>query len=348
LATGALLVLAVSLSGCGGGVPGQNGSDTPTPTPSVAEPSMPDDSLSPSETPTPTPTPVVFDDLSGFTVDGDFGGAVTVTADWPLKADQTMSEVLIAGDGEALTSTDWVEVAYTGINATTGQVFDASSDYGAPANFPVDQLITGVTNSLTGKHVGDRVLMAITGPDGYDSQGGNPQAGINVGDTIVFVMDILAAQLPGPEGDPVTPAAGLPTVTDSNGVPSVTIPPNAQAPGSLQVQTLIQGSGAAVTADDAITANYVEVNFADGSVLDSTFAADGTATPQTGMLDVMIPGWQQGLVGQTVGSRVLLVVPPALAYPNGDMNATPTMPAGQTLVYVVDILFTQTVSQQGS
>ena len=58
---------------------------------------------------------------------------------------------------------------------------------------------------------------------------------------------------------------------------------------------------------------------------------------ETGTLNTLIPGWQKGLVNQTVGSRILLIVPPVDGYPKG--NATPSIPAGETLVYVVDILF---------
>ena len=47
----------------------------------------------------------------------------------------------------------------------------------------------------------------------------------------------------------------------------------------------------------------------------------------------------KGLTGQTVGSRVLLVIPPADGYPDG--NATPSVKPGETLVLVVDLLFAQ-------
>ena len=50
----------------------------------------------------------------------------------------------------------------------------------------------------------------------------------------------------------------------------------------------------------------------------------------------MIDGWQQGLTGQTVGSQVLLIVPPDLGY--GDAGSGDTIPGGATLVFVVDIL----------
>ena len=46
----------------------------------------------------------------------------------------------------------------------------------------------------------------------------------------------------------------------------------------------------------------------------------------------------KGLIGQTVGSRVLLIVPPADGYPDG--NPRPKIEKGTTLVLVVDLLFT--------
>ena len=60
-------------------------------------------------------------------------------------------------------------------------------------------------------------------------------------------------------------------------------------------------------------------------------------SPLDGALSATIPGWQTGLVGQTVGSRVLLVVPAPQAYPSG--NPRIDVKPGETMVYVVDILF---------
>ena len=44
---------------------------------------------------------------------------------------------------------------------------------------------------------------------------------------------------------------------------------------------------------------------------------------------------EQGIAGQTIGSRVVLIAPNA--YPTGSTN--PAVAAGETVVYVVDILF---------
>ena len=62
-------------------------------------------------------------------------------------------------------------------------------------------MVPGFSKGLTGQKQGSRVLIAMPGTDGYDSSGGNPQAGIEVGDTLIFVVDIVAVPLEGPEGD---------------------------------------------------------------------------------------------------------------------------------------------------
>jgi peptidylprolyl isomerase len=51
----------------------------------------------------------------------------------------------------------------------------------------------------------------------------------------------------------------------------------------------------------------------------------------------VIDGWDQGLVGQKIGSQVLLVIPPELGYgANGNPDAG--ISGTDTLVFVVDIL----------
>ena len=52
----------------------------------------------------------------------------------------------------------------------------------------------------SGSTQGSRVLIAMPGSDGYDAAGGNPQIDVKVGDTLVFVVDIVAVPLDGPEG----------------------------------------------------------------------------------------------------------------------------------------------------
>jgi peptidylprolyl isomerase len=101
------------------------------------------------------------------------------------------------------------------------------------------------------------------------------------------------------------------------------------------VQPLIKGKGKKVGANDTITFNYLWARWSDGKVLEETYGGE----PATTQLSGLLPGMAKGLAGQTVGSRVLLVIPPADGYPDG--NATPSIKPGETLVIVVDLLFTQ-------
>lgn len=310
------------------------GNDTAS---STASPSAPESAASPSASgspsPSATPKPVkASTNLDAITVTGKYGTKPTVKFKAPWAIDKTRTKVLSEGKGATVQKGGTVEVNYEGVDARTGETFDESFSRKQSVAFPLDQVIPGFQKGLEGQKVGSRVLIAMPGKDGYDASGGNQQAGIQVGDTLLFVVDVVATTLTGPEGKTVAPKAGMPTVKDSGGKPDITIP-KGNPPSKLEVAPLIQGDGRAVAETDTITVHYRSVSWKTGKIVEDNFGK----APESGPLAQLIPGWQQGLKGQKVGSRVLLVVPPDLAYPEG--NATPKIDKGDTLVYVVDILF---------
>lgn len=327
-----LLVVGLSasvalLAGCG--------KDSAVPS-STASPVV---TASPSTSVTPTPSPSAstaavkpstnFDALS---VTGAYGKAPKVSVKSPWGIDKTRTKVLQASNGAVVKEAQTVVVDYYGVDGRTGKKFDESFSRGQPVAFPLDQVVPGFSKGLVGQHQGSRVLIAMPGPDGYDASGGNEQAGIKVGDTLVFVVDLVGVQLPGPEGTAVAPKAGLPTVTDDKaGAPTITVP-KTDPPTTLQVQPLIQGRGAKVKADDTVTINYRYVTWDTGKLVEDSYTSKAATTA----LSALLPGMVKGLTGQTVGSRVLLVIPPEQAYPAG--NASPSIAPGQTLVMVVDLL----------
>lgn len=330
----AVLGLAASLLflfGCSEDEPAADAaSPSPAATPSSASPS-------PSPTPAKTPKPKQIKASNNFdkvTVTGGFGEAPKVKVDSPWAIDKTRTKVLDASNGPAVSEGQGVEVNYYGVNGRTGKKFDESFSTGQPVAFSLAQVVPGFSKGLVGQHKGSRVLIAMPGQDGYDPMGGNPQAGIEVGDTLIFVVDLVDVQLAGPEGSKVAPKEGLPTVTETGGKPEITIPESAP-PTTLEVQPLIKGEGKKVGANDTITFNYVWVRWSDGKVLEESYSGKPANAPLSGLL----PGMVKGLEGQTVGSRVLLVIPPADGYPDG--NATPSIKPGETLVMVVDLLFRQ-------
>ncbi|MGV9808443.1 FKBP-type peptidyl-prolyl cis-trans isomerase [Micromonospora chersina] len=104
----------------------------------------------------------------------------------------------------------------------------------------------------------------------------------------------------------------------------------------LTVTTLVKGKGAAVKAGQNITTNYVGVFYKDGKEFDASWNNGQPATFPIGVGQV-IPGWDKGLVGVPVGSRVQLDIPADLAYGN---DASGGRPAGP-LRFVVDVLAAQ-------
>lgn len=303
---------------------------TASPAPSASASVTPSASASPTPSTKPVKPSSNFDDVK---VTGAFGKSPKVTIKDPWAIDKTRAKVLEANDsGPTIKEGQPVEMNYAGYNARTGKLFDESFARGQTATFDLNQVVPGFKKGLLGQHMGSRVVVAMPGPDGYDASGGQPDIGVLVGDTLVFVVDVVAVPLEGPSGAKVTPKAGLPTVTEAGGKPQITVP-KTDPPKELQAQTLIEGKGKKVTEADSLTLNYLWVNFSDGKLLEQTYGAKPAASP----LSSLLPGMVKGLVGKTVGSRVLLVIPPSEGYPKG--NATPSIAPDQTTTMVVDILF---------
>jgi peptidylprolyl isomerase len=331
-----LTVLALSaslpLAACG-----NEESAAPTPSPS-APASSAAPSPSPSATPSPTPTPKPIkasSNLDAVQVTGEYGQPPKVNVKSPWAIDQTRTKVLTPSKGAVVKEGQTVEVNYFGVDGRTGETFDESFSRGTPVAFSLAQVVPGFSKGLVGQRQGSRVVIAMPGKDGYDASGGNPQAGIEVGDTLIFVVDLVSVQLDGPQGPAVNPKAGLPTVAAAkDGTPQITVP-KTDPPTTLQVQPLIKGAGKKVGENDQVTFDYRWVRWSDGKLLEESYSGE----PATAALSGLLPGMVKGLTGQTVGSRVLLVIPPAEGYPDG--NPTPSVAPQETLVMVVDLLFTQ-------
>jgi peptidylprolyl isomerase len=82
----------------------------------------------------------------------------------------------------------------------------------------------------------------------------------------------------------------------------------------------------------------VGVNYADGEEFDSSFNTGVPFDLQLGA-SMVIPGWDEGLVGMKVGGRRQLVIPPELAY--GPQGSPPAIGPDETLVFVIDLLDVQ-------
>ncbi|MCL2423600.1 MAG: FKBP-type peptidyl-prolyl cis-trans isomerase [Micrococcales bacterium] len=127
----------------------------------------------------------------------------------------------------------------------------------------------------------------------------------------------------------------LPQATGGFGDRPTLMFPDGPAPADLQVQVLVPGSGAVVEAGQEIEVNYLGQTWG-GSIFDTSYDRGETISFGIGMGSV-IAGWDQGLVGQTIGSRVLLSIPSRLGYGDRGVPAA-GIRGGDTLVFVVDIV----------
>ncbi|WP_433359618.1 FKBP-type peptidyl-prolyl cis-trans isomerase [Actinoplanes sp. CA-142083] len=130
------------------------------------------------------------------------------------------------------------------------------------------------------------------------------------------------------------PQATAPAQAQVNTPPALAKEPEVKAgTGTLTkvvVTPLVQGTGPVVQKGQTITANYKLVTYKTGEVKDSSWSRGEPFTTQIGV-GAVIKGWDEGIPGQKVGSRIQLDVPAADAYG----------PSEGDLRFVVDILAAQ-------
>jgi peptidylprolyl isomerase len=200
--------------------------------------------------------------------------------------------------------------------------------------------LKGLDKGLVGQTAGSRVILEIPPKEGFGEQG--QQLGLQSGDSVVFVVDVLAAYPKNAEAKGTAKPLddkNLPTVgaTEPGKGPKVTVP-KADPPEKMQVKTLIEGTGPATTKDDVAVVHYKGVIWRDGKQFDSSWEKGEPATFPLNSTEGMT-GFFKGLQGQKIGSRVMLVLPPGDGY-GKEGNAQAGIKGTDHTVFLVDILGT--------
>ncbi|MEE6280820.1 FKBP-type peptidyl-prolyl cis-trans isomerase [Georgenia sunbinii] len=246
------------------------------------------------------------------TVSGAFGRVPVATFDVPLAMAETESEALVEGEGRELVADGPALVALTAYDGETGDLLaDRGAGEARTLLLSPEEVGEDVYPVLLGAREGSRILLT------------QPVTAQGTDRMLVLVIDVLYTSAQGEELEPRASFPGITVTEDDGGVPTVALP-DTDPPDTLEVGTIIRGDGRQVRPEHAVTMQYVAVVWPGGEVYDSTWA-DGQV-PRTVELAGTFDGLRDGLVDQTVGSRVIVVVPPALGT------------GSQTLVFVVDIL----------
>lgn len=259
----------------------------------------------------------VEDPMDAVQVAGEVGRRPVVQVDTPLQITEVQTEQIVTGTGPALEADDAVMLAYVALDAITGEVVEDSYG-GEPRILPLTEDDAGpLYDDLVGTPQGSRLLRLEPGS-------------MTRPDPVVIVYDVLYTEAHGTE---LESSDDLPQVERAaDGTPTVTLP-DADPPTSLTIAPLIRGDGAQVQSGESVTVRYLQIAWSSGDVLETTWGPG--SLPVTIPLVDRIPGLQDGLVDATVGSQVLLVVPPEQA------DGTDTM------VFVVDVLAVTSLAGSG-
>jgi len=268
--------------------------------------------------------------LASITWSVDDAGVPLLVFAAPLSVAEGASRLVKEGDGAEIADGDLVTFDYTITSGVDGSVSASTYADGLGAQSLIlteEELDPVFYTALLGHKVGAEVIYAnvTTDPSGLTTDLVPIFGAITVTD--------VATPLARAEGTAVSPVDGLPVVTlADSGEPTVAIPAT-DPPADLVAQVLIEGEGGLLTEGQLAVVHYSGWLW-DGTAFDSSWSS-GVPASLTLSEDQLILGWVQGLVGVPIGSQVLLVIPPSLGYGDTDQGS---IPAGSTLVFVVDIL----------
>lgn len=274
--------------------------------------------------------PPTGDAASVVTATGEFGSKPETDVPTPIVTTKTEVSTLIQGDGRRVVDGTPVVIDYTLYDGTTGQELENSGYDGSTA---VPLTVGGTTlaplvDGLECSTVGSRVVVTMKASDlsaSINGAVGTPNDDPDA--AYVAVVDVKKALKSKADGALQLGSNGLPAVvTAPNGAPGITVPAG-EAPTSEVVHLVRDGDGATLTADDTAVVQFTAVTWASPStVAGSTWTNGGSATTVP-LSDPQIPAEiSSALVGQTIGSQVMVVLPATAAS------------GGSAYVYVFDVL----------
>lgn len=226
---------------------------------------------------------------------------------------------VVAGSGPQPQAGEIVAVHYTG-KLADGTKFDSSHDRGEPIRFPLGNgmVIPGWEEGIAMMNKGGEATLIIPPNLAYGESGFGDVIPPNA--TLTFDVQLVEIA----QGSPAAPTEVDPaqyTTTEQG----------------IQYIDLVTGDGTAVGNGQLVVAHYTGW-LEDGKKFDSSIDRGAPFTFNLGMGQV-IPGWDLGLRGMTVGSVRQLRIPASLAY--GESGAGGVIPPNATLIFEIELLEVQ-------
>lgn len=264
--------------------------------------------------------------IAGITATGTLGEKPKVSFKAPKTVDNNSYAVLQEGNGATIADGDRLCSQGIAISVKDGSELASTWEKNTP---DCSTVVTSDTSQMTENYYKIFKSLKLNSTVAFGVNDSNSS-----GTSYLMVLTLVSKSkdLKKATGEKVADIpADLPKVTlAKDGKPSIDMN-GYKGSDSLISQDLIKGKGAVVKDTQSVVAHYTGW-LLDGTQFDSSWDRGQSSAFS---LDSVIKGWKQGLAGHTVGSQVLLVVPPSLGYGNKDQEK---IPANSTLVFVVDIL----------
>ena len=275
--------------------------------------------------------------LGSIEISGEVGSNPEVTWDGEMTADDIDTDVVTEGDGDEIETGDQVFAHIWIGNGLTQEMSFSTYDASEPQLLTVDeqQLSPLFLAGLEGQKVGSRVAIAASAATAF-GEGGNPELKIGNEDTVLTIVDVIGAIGDGPQGTDQNAPSWVPGIEGGSDTPTAFDFANAPKPTeALRSAVLVEGDGPAVEKGQTMAVNYLGQVYDGKKPFDESYSAQPAAFPIG--VDRVVKGWDQALVGQNIGSRVVLAIPPKLGY-GKQGNEQAGIKGTDTLYFVIDIL----------
>jgi FKBP-type peptidyl-prolyl cis-trans isomerase len=112
---------------------------------------------------------------------------------------------------------------------------------------------------------------------------------------------------------------------------------DAAPPCGLVVSDVVVGTGAEAVDGSTAAVKYVGAFYETGEEFDSSWSRSPDETIEVPLGEgLVVPGFEQGIVGMKVGGRRMITIPGDLGY--GPEGRPPVIPGDATLVFVMDLV----------
>jgi FKBP-type peptidyl-prolyl cis-trans isomerase len=265
--------------------------------------------------PTPAPATKAPAEKPEYPVDPVFEGQPISTN--TLEGGLIVEEFVI-GTGEEAKLGSEVSVQYVGTLAD-GTMFDTSHKRKKPFTFTLGEgrVIKGWDQGVPGMKVGGKRRLTVPAELAY---GARKKGKIPPNSQLTFTIELVEATPP------------LPPPKDSSAFTGEPLR-RTELERGLVVEDYADGEGRVAEAGNKVSVHYTGM-LDDGTVFDTSVARKKPLTFLLGN-DMVIDGWDLGIVGMKVGGLRKLIIPAELAY--GD-KSKPKIPPNSRLTFTVELM----------